>query len=175
MSERRLYELRLRLEDFENLVEDLDKKLAKTPRLDYFLPYTLAVSGRRLGEVLRLTTVDVHENEGTVTWHIEKKRGEYPLTLPMPRRWFIHYSNYVLANKITYEVFSVSPVTAWRIVRRVTGFKPHDLRHLFALEALIRTRDIELVRRWLAHSDYDMVNYYVKVVGLEVRSHPFEQ
>lgn len=52
------------------------------------------------------------------------------------------------------RVFPISYRHAYNLVRRATGFRPHDLRYLFVMKILIETRDIEKTRRWLAHSSY---------------------
>jgi hypothetical protein len=42
------------------------------------------------------------------------------------------------------------------------------------LEALLNTRSLELVRRWIQHADYDMLLEYARTVGLEVDRPPVE-
>jgi len=48
------------------------------------------------------------------------------------------------------------------------GWRVHDLRHAFILEALLNTKNIELVRRWTQHSSYKQLLEYARVVGLEI-------
>ncbi|WP_052885761.1 site-specific integrase [Vulcanisaeta distributa] len=150
---RKVGELRLYLDDYEQLIRELLDKSVRSPRIKYFLPLTLALSGRRIGEVLRLAVKDIDFEEHKVTWWIEKKRQAMYLTLPMPSRWFTIAQDYIVLNKITNELFPISRITAWRVVTDVTSeligvrLSPHDLRHLFAMKALLDTKDYELVRR----------------------------
>lgn len=180
MSLERIKQLRLHLDDFDELIRQLNARLAKSPRIKYFLTYTLTLSGRRVGEVLRLRVADIDFENRKVTWHIEKKKTPMYLTLPMPSKWFVIAQDYIILNKITNELFPISYITAWRYVKEVTNeligvpLHPHDLRHLFAMKMLIETRDYELTRRWLAHEDLELVLYYAKVVGVEVKEYPFE-
>ena len=180
MSLERIKQLRLHLDDFDELIRQLNARLAKSPRTKYFLTYTIALSGRRVGEVLRLRVADIDFENHRVTWQIEKKKTPMYLTLPMPSKWFVIAQDYIILNKITNELFPISYITAWRWVREVTNeligvpLHPHDLRHLFAMKMLLETRDYELTRRWLAHEDFDLVLYYAKVVGVEVKEYPFE-
>ena len=180
MSFERIKQLRLHLDDFDKLISQLNARLAKSPKIKYFLTYTIALSGRRVGEVLKLRVADIDFENRKVTWHIEKKKTPIYLTLPMPSRWFTIAQDYIILNKITNELFPISYVTAWRYIKETTNeligipLHPHDLRHLFAMKMLLETRDFEMTRRWLAHEDLDLVLYYAKVVGVEVKEYPFE-
>jgi integrase len=81
---------------------------------------------------------------------------------------------YIVLNGVADKLFPVSRRQAEYDVKRALnevglyGWRPHDLRHAFILEALLNTRSIELVRRWTQHSSYKLLLEYARVVGMEV-------
>ncbi|MEM3997697.1 MAG: site-specific integrase [Pyrobaculum sp.] len=173
LSARRIAQIQLQLKDYERAVTKIYDDAYLAPTWPPVLTYTLGATGRRLGEVLALRTVDIDWEAKRITWKIEKKRHEFYLALPASDKLLKLLDRYIRLNAISYRLFDVSRQRAWYKVKQVlemyglVGWRPHDLRHAFILKALIETKSLELVRRWVAHSKYDLLRQYAEVVGLE--------
>lgn len=173
VSVRRIAQIQLQLKDYERAMTKIYDDAYLTPEWPLVLTYTLGATGRRLGEVLALRTVDIDFEQKRITWKIEKKRQEFYLALPASDRLLKLLDRYIRLNAVSYRLFDVSRQRAWYKIKQVLeryglrGWRPHDLRHAFILKALLETRSIELVRRWVAHSKYDLLRQYADVVGLE--------
>ena len=176
----RVREIYLDLSRYEQLLEKLVKDAWTRPTRPPVLTLTLAATGRRVGEVLRLRTRDIDFDRGQVTWYIEKKRGEYYVTLPAPRRLLDVLQKYITWNGVADLLFPVSRTQAYFDVKKtldrygLKAWRPHDLRHAFILKALLETRSIELVRRYTQHVSYKELLEYARVVGMELERPPFE-
>ncbi|MEM4964881.1 MAG: site-specific integrase [Pyrobaculum sp.] len=173
ISVRRIAQIQLRLRDFEQAMEKIYDDAYLTPEWPLVLTYVLGATGRRLGEVLALKTTDIDWEAKRITWKIEKKRQEFYLALPASDRLLKLLDRYIRLNAVPYRLFDVSRQRAWYKIKQVLarcglrGWRPHDLRHAFILKALVETKSLELVRRWVAHSKYDLLRQYAEVVGLE--------
>jgi len=174
----RVREIYLDLSRYEQLLERLAKDAWARPVRPLVLTLTLAATGRRVGEVLKLRTRDIDFDRGVVTWYIEKKRGEYYVTLPAPRRLLDTLQKYITWNGVADLLFPVSRTQAYFDVKKtldkygLKAWRPHDLRHAFILKALLETRSIELVRRYTQHASYKELLEYARVVGLELERPP---
>jgi len=122
-----------------------------------------------------LTTRDIDFENRTITWRIlKKRRPDYYITLPMSPRLEEVLRRYITINAVADALFPVSlrqaQYDAKKTLKEVGlyGWRVHDLRHAFILEALLQTRSIELVRRWTQHSSYKELLEYARVVGMEV-------
>ncbi|MGC9107881.1 MAG: hypothetical protein ACP5IE_06805 [Infirmifilum sp.] len=109
-----------------------------------------------------------------ITWRIEKKREDYRLALPASDKLLSLLRRYITINGISHRLFDVNRQAAWKQVKKtlerycLAGWRSHDLRHAFILKALLETKSLELVRQWVAHSDYDLLSYHARAVGLEI-------
>lgn len=173
VSARRLSQIQLRLKDYVRAMESIYDDAYVTPEWPLVLTYTLGATGRRLSEALALRTTDIDWENKRIMWKILKKRGDYYLALPASDKMLKLLDRYIRLNAVSYRLFDVSRQRAWYKVKQVLeryglhGWRPHDLRHAFILFALINTKSLELVRRWVAHSKYDLLRQYADVVGLE--------
>ncbi|MEM4439141.1 MAG: site-specific integrase [Pyrobaculum sp.] len=173
VSARRLSQIQLQLKDYVTAMEKIYDDAYLTPTWPLTLAYVLGATGRRLGEALALKTTDIDWEAKRITWKIEKKRREHYLALPASDKLLKLLDRYIRLNGVGYRLFDVSRQRAWYKVKQVlaeyglVGWRPHDLRHAFILKALIETKSLELVRRWVAHSKYDLLRQYAEVVGLE--------
>jgi integrase len=171
----------LDLDKYNRLLERLSADAYARPTRPSVLTLTLAATGRRIGEVLLLRARDVDFERSTATWRIEKKRrGDYYVTLPIPRRLADVLQKYVTWNAASDLLFPVSRTQAYYDVKKtlrqygLVAWRPHDLRHAFILKALLETRSIELVRRYTQHASYSELLEYARIVGLELDKPPFE-
>ncbi len=168
-------EVYLSLDQYRAAMERLYRLIWQVPRRRWVLTYVLGATGRRIGEVLLLMVRDIDFQNRTITWRIlKKRRPDYYVTLPMSPRLEEVLRRYIVFNGITDAVFPISRRQTHYDVRKTLqevglhGWRPHDLRHAFILEALLNTKSIELVRRWTQHSSYKELLEYARVVGMEV-------
>jgi integrase len=165
----------LNIDAYRQAMERLYKMVMQMPRRRWVLAYVLGATGRRLGEVLLLTTRDIDFQNRTITWRVlKKRRADYYVTLPMSARLEEVLRRYIVFNGVADVLFPISRRQAQYDVKKtfeevgLHGWRPHDLRHAFILEALLQTRNIELVRRWTQHSSYKELLEYARVVGMEI-------
>ena len=165
----------LNIDAYRQAMEKLYKLIWQIPKRHWVLTYTLGATGRRLGETLLLTTRDVDFERRAITWRILKKRDKnYYVTLPMSSRLEDILMRYITFNAISDVLFPISKRQAQYDVKKafievgLHGWRPHDLRHAFILEALLNAKNIEQVRRWTQHSSYKELLEYARVVGMEV-------
>ena len=171
----------LDLDKYNRLLDRLSVDAYARPIRPLVLTLTLAATGRRIGEVLMLRIRDVDFERAVATWRIEKKRrDDYYVTLPIPRRLADVLQKYATWNAVSDLFFPVSRTQAYYDVKRtlkaygLVAWRPHDLRHAFILKALLETRSIELVRRYTQHASYSELLEYARIVGLELDKPPFE-
>jgi integrase len=171
----KIHEVYLNLDAYRMAMERLYRLSWQMPIRRYVAAYLLGATGRRIGEVWLLTTRDIDFERGTITWRILKKRRlDYYVTLPMSPRARDVLMRYITFNGIGDKLFPVSKRQLELDVKKafnevgLRGWRPHDLRHAFILEALLQTRSVELVRRWTQHSKYNELLEYARVVGLEI-------
>jgi integrase len=165
----------LNLDAYRNAMEWLYRLAWQLPIRRYVVTYLLGATGRRIGEVALLTTRDVDFERDVITWRILKKRRvDYYVTLPMSPRVKDVLMRYITFNGIGDVLFPVSKRQLQYDVKKaleevgLRGWRVHDLRHAFILEALLNAKNIEQVRRWTQHSSYKELLEYARVVGLEL-------
>jgi len=168
-------EVYLSLDAYRAAMERLYKMIWQVPKRRWVLTYVLGATGRRISEALLLTTRDIDFERRATTWRIlKKRRADYYVTLPMSQRLEEVLRRYIVLNGVSDRLFPISRRQAEYDVKKaleevgLRGWRPHDLRHAFILEALLQTKSIELVRRWTQHSSYKMLLEYARVVGLEI-------
>ncbi|MFZ8811815.1 MAG: tyrosine-type recombinase/integrase [Pyrobaculum sp.] len=169
---RRVY---LSLDTYRDAMERLYKLAYQKPERRRVLTYLLGATGRRISETLELTTRDVDFERRQITWRILKKgRPDHYATLPMSQKVEDVLRRYIVLNGVADKLFPISRQQAWIDVKKtfkevgLHGWRPHDLRHAFILEALLNSKSIEQVRRWTQHSSYRELLEYARVVGLEI-------
>jgi integrase len=172
-------EVYLNLETYRAAMERLYRLCWQAPLRRYVAAYILGAAGRRVGEVWLLTTRDVDFERGVITWRIlKKRRADYYVTLPMSQRLKDVLLRYITFSGIGDRLFPVSKRQLQYDVKRALGevglygWRVHDLRHAFILEALLQTKSIEAVRRWTQHASYRELLEYARVVGMEVDRPP---
>jgi integrase len=175
----RIREVYLSLDAYRSAMERLYRLAYQRPERRYVLAYLLGATGRRIGEAMLLTTRDIDFERRAITWRIlKKRRADYYATLPMSPRVEDVLRRYIVLNGVSDRLFPVTLRQGQYDVKRALGeaglygWRVHDLRHAFILEALLNTRSIEAVRRWTQHSSYKELLEYARVVGMEVDKPP---
>jgi integrase len=168
-------EVYLNLDSYRSAMDRLYRLVWEMPLRRRVLTYVLGATGRRIGEAMLLTTRDIDFENKTITWRIlKKKRADYYVTLPMSPRLEDVLRRYITFNGVSDKLFPVTLRQGQYDVKAtfkeigLYGWRVHDLRHAFILEALLQTKSIELVRRWTQHSSYKELLEYARVVGLEI-------
>lgn len=169
-------------EDVLNLIE-----AAENPR-DRLLITTLALSGRRVSEVLQLKPVDVLKDSGKVVFPILKKKNkELKKAKKIPERLYNFLKMYIESKKIPREGYIFEsrmktghPITRQRvfqIVRKLgekigiekVGKKyihPHHFRHSFAVHMLKKAEkpgDLRRLQMYLEHSSLMITEKYLQL------------
>jgi len=167
----------MKLEDvpkYEALVEAVrraysDVEKGKHRLKDLMLVSVLVFTGCRLGEALRLRLEDLDLKERVVRIKQEKKRGEFARIVPVPSKLFWEVAERY-ARRLphrTTPLFDISERQARNMVYKFSlrylrmKFRPHAIRHSYALFILKNTKDLEAVRRLLGHADYKWLKTYL--------------
>ena len=130
----------------------------------------MARGGMRVGEVLKLTPVDIQERTLAIQ---DPKSGRTGETVYVPRKLLVRLSDYVKANKIDLKnrIFPISYVAAWSMVKKAGNLvdiklRPHDLRRHAATYASRSGTPIEIVSKViLRHADLSTTQRYLGKVN----------
>lgn len=139
-----------------------------------------AMTGCRISEVLSLSTNSIDFSSGHVVIDTLKKRDKKVYrSIPIPE-WLLS----LLEEQINSEILNKnllwpwSRMTAYRRVCEVMDLAgivgphacPKGLRHSFAVRAIQSGAPLNLVQRWLGHSDIKTTAIYTNVMGPEERA-----
>jgi len=167
----------MKLEDvpkYEALVDAVkraynDVERGKYRLRDLALVATLTFTGCRLGEALKLKLKDLDFKEKTVKIRQEKKREEFIRVVPVPSRLYWDIMERY-ARRIPHKesrLFELSDRQVRNVIYKFSlrylklCLRPHSIRHSYALFVLKTTKDLEVVRRLLGHSDYKWLRVYL--------------
>lgn len=154
------------------------KSLRSRPARTYCL--TLALTGARISEPLELTPLHIDWASRTLTLRTLKRRRLIHRAIPVPDDLLemielVHDTgNRKLAD---HRLWNVDRSTAHRWVKEamaVAGLEgPHasakGLRHGFAIAALEENVPLNIVSRWLGHSNLQTTAIYANFSGREER------
>jgi len=118
---------------------------------------------------LRLRLEDLDFKERVVRIKQEKKRGEFVRVVPVPSKLFWEVAERYARRLLhrTTPLFDISERQARNMVYKFglwylrLKFRPHAIRHSYALFILKNTKDLEAVRRLLGHADYKWLKTYL--------------
>lgn len=168
---------------FEVLVNGLRKGLNDVNRGRYRLKdlaivTVLTFTGCRVGELLKLKVSDLDFKSKTVRIFQEKKGGEHPRIVPIPSDLFWSIlGRYV--RRLPFKDLKLFPITDRQVRNVVYKFslrylgrkiRPHAIRHSYATFLLRKTKDLELVRRLLGHSNYSVIKSYLNYTQEDLKS-----
>ena len=143
----------------------LKKRTLKSLR-NYLLISLLVKTGVRLGELLGIKKEDVNIRSKTIIINQLKKRRKAVREIIIPPSLIPELSTYMRYIKGD-KLFRMSKRNARRIIHYYTEkilgrrFRPHSFRHSYAIRILEKTKNLELVRRILGHSRYDVLKAYL--------------
>jgi len=145
---------------------------------------TLAYSGCRLSEALALSTERVEVEQRLLIFESLKKRrrGIYR-AVPVPDEVMealdlVHGVREAKRRGGSKPLWSLSRTTAWRIVRRAmdsAGIEgpqasPKGFRHGFGVQAVTSGVPLNIVQRWLGHTQMEATAIYADAMGDEEMS-----
>jgi len=134
---------------------------------DLALVSVLVFTGCRIGEALHLTKTDIDRKNKAVKIHQLKKKSEFVRIVPVPNDLFWNIISRYLERITTDKLFTITYRQAYNIVTKFSlrylkkRVRPHAFRHAYALQVLKTTKNLEIVRRLLGHSDYKHLKYYL--------------
>jgi len=152
------------------------KAAASFPKRERLLCEALYFLGCRVSEALQLTPRCVDVEESVVLILCLKKRGKEVIRrILVPKRLAKELAN--LAQKPEDRLWTISRMTAWRIVKRamtIAGIDgihamPKGLRHGFGVRAAIAKLPLHLIQRYMGHACSTTTAIYLNVVGEEER------
>ena len=151
---------------YEALVNALNR--AKLDPHHKALLAVLIYTGCRLGEALNLKLKDLDKKRKTITIRQEKKSKPHPRVIPVPSRNFWNIINeYLRKSFVRDRLFEMTDRNARQVIYNFSKkylkrrIRPHAIRHSYATFLMKKTKDLELVRRMLGHSDYKVVRAYM--------------
>ena len=113
------------------------------------------LTGLRISEVLNIRREDIDFKNKLVRVQQKKKRKE------AYREVFVPNDLLDLIKSSNWQKFNISRRWAYHIVKKRTGYHPHAFRHAFALMLISKTKNLEIVRRLLGHSNYNVIKEYL--------------
>ena len=154
-------------EDCQKLMRALISRHSKgrIPLRDLVFIGLLVCTGARLNEILALKREDFDLEARTVRIRRLKKKKIEVSELMLPA-WILPLLVRYLANRRDY-LFDFTDRRARDIVYKYTEeilgrrVRPHAFRHALGIRLLMSTRDLDLVRRQLGHSGYEVVKSYL--------------
>lgn len=143
---------------------------------------TLAHTGCRISEVLRITAGSVARDEGFISIRSLKRRAGQIVFREIPVA-----DEVVVALEAVHRLGFMEPSArlwtmnrgaAWQFVKQVmkkAGIvdgphaTPKGLRHGFGIHAIRSGVPLNLVQRWLGHSSIETTSIYLQAMGVEER------
>jgi len=138
----------------------------------------LAWTGCRITEALNLTHADLDVEDGMVSVRsLKKRRPGIVREVPVPPTFLIAVRQIHGIGHPKDRLWPIGRTTAWRHVKGVmalaqvgeTAASPKGLRHGFGVHALRSGIPLNLLQRWLGHSDIATTAIYGDVMGAEER------
>ncbi|MEL6503591.1 MAG: site-specific integrase [Pseudomonadota bacterium] len=138
----------------------------------------LLQSGCRISEALNLTPEGVLFEEGVVLIRSLKKRNQMVVRqVPVPRR-LLALLNLNTDPEEGHRIWNWQRTWAWMQVKEVMHKSdimgphatPRGLRHGFGVHAIQSGVPLDMVQRWLGHSDIATTSIYTAAVGPEERA-----
>jgi len=127
----------------------------------------LATTGIRTSELLALRKEDFDFNQCLVTVRQLKKKGEFVRQTVMSDDLKPYLEEYMKGVRGSKPAFDLTRRQVLNITHRYTAeiigrpIRNHAFRHAYAIRILEKTRDLELCRRLIGHSELETVKIYL--------------
>ncbi len=161
---------KLRLDDvpdYSELLTSIVKAEGKVKLKQLAFISVLAFTGCRIGEAINLKWEDFDFKGRTVKIRQEKKKGEFLRKVPVPSDFFWSIMGRFKERRKADKPFDFTQRNGRYIVYSLTKrllkkrYRPHAIRHSYATYIMKKTKDLEVVRRLLGHSDYAIIRAYM--------------
>ncbi len=162
---------KLRLDDvpdYSELLTSIVKSEGKVKLKQLAFLSMLAFTGCRIGEAINLKWEDMDFKSRTVKIRQEKKKGEFLRKIPVPSDFFWSIMGRLKERRSSSnKPFDFTQRNGRYIVYSLTKkmlkkrYRPHAIRHSYATYIMKKTKDLEVVRRLLGHSDYAIIRAYM--------------
>jgi site-specific recombinase XerD len=148
------------------LIKDQLDGLIEAARIDgiesYALILLLAMNGLRISEALGIAAWDLADERGHMTAKVSRKGGKIS-TIPLNK--VTEAAVLALAReKGNGKLFDMDRFGAWRLVKRLGGDHPHQLRHTFCTQALEAGASLYDVQQACDHADPRTTERYLHAV-----------
>jgi len=130
---------------------------------DYLLIQLLAKSGMRIGEVVKLTPMDVIFDEEQL---IVRGKGNRIRHVDVPGELIMLLKVYVTNHKlkITDPFFPLTARALRYRVKQLADINPHAFRHTYAINLLRTTQNIRYVQKQLGHTNLQTTGIYLQFI-----------
>jgi len=161
------------LASIERALKDVEE--GKYKLRDLALISVLTFTGCRLGEALQITRSDIDKKNETVRIRQLKKKSEAYRVVPVPSTLFWSIIERYLNRLVNNKLFEITDRQARNIVYKFSKrylkkkIRPHAIRHSYAIQILKTTKNLEVVRRLLGHSDYKHLKHYLDYTQEDLR------
>lgn len=162
---------KLRLDDvpdYSELLTSIVKSEGKVKLKHLAFLSVLAFTGCRIGEAINLKWDDMDFKGRTVKIRQEKKKGEFLRKIPVPSDFFWSLMGRLKERRRGSDrPFDFTQRNGRYVVYSLTKkllkkrYRPHAIRHSYATYIMKKTKDLEVVRRLLGHSDYAIIRAYM--------------
>lgn len=154
----------------------------QTRREVALLCLTIAYTGCRISEALRLRVSNIEVEAGFIAIRSLKKRNGAIVIreIPAPTHLLIKLERFCRSQKLQPDeyLWPLCRSRAWQLVKLVMSeagiapgihATPKGLRHGFGIHAIRSGVPLNLVQRWLGHASITTTAIYLQAMGIEER------
>ena len=140
----------------------------------------LVFTGCRVSEILSLRSASVERSDGLIAVFTLKKRGVLHVRqIPIPDQLASEVHAFSLSRNLgtNGRLFPMHRMTAWRRIKMImkeAGISgpqatPKGLRHGYGVHAIQSGIPLNLLQRWMGHTDISTTAIYANALGPEER------
>lgn len=152
---------------FNDEVAKIDAYLERTElyKRNYIIFHLMLDCGLRRGEVIALKPENIDFIHGCII--VNQTKSKLPRAVPIPEVLQNRYSFFreLFRNEVTEDMVK----TLFNRIKKRTGLTkvhPHLLRHTFATSFIAQGGNMELLRIYLGHTDYNITRQYIHIAQM---------